>query len=237
LKRRDLSVALSGAALLLLWDLSGLDLVVTRWFGGPGGFPCRDAWLTSTVLHQGGRIAAWGVLIVLLLDALRPTFAGPTRAARVQWLLATLTCLLLVPALKSISATSCPWDLREFGGVARHVPHWWFGVADGGPGRCFPSGHAVGAFAFLSLYFLLRDSRPRAARRCLGVVVAAGVLFGGAQLARGAHYPSHTLWSAWLCWMVCLAFVHVRVRVPRLRRAELPRPSMLPELETRPGSL
>ena len=24
-------------------------------------------------------------------------------------------------------------------------------------------------------------------------------------VVRGAHYPSHTLWSAWLCWVICVA--------------------------------
>ena len=37
----------------------------------------------------------------------------------------------------------------------------------------------------------------------LAAVLVAGSLFGWAQLARGAHYPSHTLWTAWWCWVVC----------------------------------
>jgi membrane-associated PAP2 superfamily phosphatase len=225
-KSRDLRVVLWGGALLLMWDLSGLDLVVTRWFGGPGGFPWRDAWLVSTLLYKGGLVAAAVVLLALVFDTIRPTFAGPTRGQRMRWLVATLTSLLLVPALRSVSATSCPRDLRGFGGVWPYVPHWWFGVSDNGPGHCFPSAHAALAFAFLSLYFLLRDSRPQAARRCLAGVVVAGVLIGGAQLARGAHFPSHTMWSALVCWLVCVAFT---VRVPQARRGMLPGPSLPPD--------
>ena len=30
--------------------------------------------------------------------------------------------LILVSAIKHISLTSCPWDLQQFGGIARHVP-------------------------------------------------------------------------------------------------------------------
>jgi membrane-associated PAP2 superfamily phosphatase len=121
----------------------------------------------------------------------------------VAWVLVTLACLLLVPALKRVSDTSCPWDLQAFGGVANYVLHWQFGVADGGPGRCFPSGHALAAFAFISGWFALRSHAPRAARMWLLGVLAFGALFGGAQLLRGAHYPSHTLWSAWICWTTC----------------------------------
>ena len=39
----------------------------------------------------------------------------------------------------------------------------------------------------------------------LALVLATGFAFGTAQLLRGAHYPSHTLWSAWLCWAICAA--------------------------------
>ena len=33
----------------------------------------------------------------------------------------------------------------------------------------------------------------------------AGLLLGLGQQWRGAHFMSHTLWSAWICWMVGLA--------------------------------
>ena len=61
-----------------------------------------------------------------------------------------------------------------------------------------------GAFAFLSGYFVLRLHTARWARRWLVGVLVVGVLFGTAQLVRGAHYPSHTLWTAWCCWAICL---------------------------------
>jgi membrane-associated PAP2 superfamily phosphatase len=102
--------------------------------------------------------------------------------------------------LKHFSLTSCPWDLVEFGGRASYVSHWRFGTADGGPGRCFPAGHASGAFGYLAGYFALRSHRPRAARLWLAAVVTLGVAFAAAQTVRGAHYPSHSLYSAWLCW-------------------------------------
>jgi membrane-associated PAP2 superfamily phosphatase len=155
------------------------------------------------LLHDGGRLLGWAVLAALVVNIWRPWWNGPTPRERVAWVLVTLACLLLVPTLKRFSATSCPWDLQAFGGVANYVSHWQFGVADGGPGHCFPSGHAVAAFAFISGWFALRPHAPRAARMWLLGVLAFGALFGGAQLLRGAHYPSHTLWSAWICWTAC----------------------------------
>lgn len=204
----DLGITLLGLAALLAWDASGLDLAVVRAFGDAHGFAWRDAWFTRVLLHDGGRWLAWGVIALLLADALQPRLAGPPRGARWYWLAVTFGCALLVPAIKRVSMSSCPWDLAEFGGIASYVPHWQFGAIDGGPGHCFPSGHAVAAFAFFGGYFAWRGSRPGIARAWLIAVCAAGLAFGWAQLARGAHYPSHTLWSAWLCWAACVAAAH-----------------------------
>jgi membrane-associated PAP2 superfamily phosphatase len=216
----DGTIALAALGAVLLWDLSGLDPVVSHWFGNAHGFAWRNVWLTETVLHRGGRALAWCVLAVLAVDMVRPLRPGPSRVERLFWLGITLACLLLVPALKHASHTSCPWDLAMFGGLAHYVPHWRLGVLDGGPGHCFPSGHAVAAFAFLSGYFLWRGHRPVAARRWLVGVLITGVLFGGAQLVRGAHFLSHILWSAWLCWAVCAL-------AARLEAVKLHRPPWL----------
>ncbi len=204
--RRDGVITACALLALLAWDFSGLDLVVARWFGDAQGFAWRDTWWAGSLLHGGGRMAAWVLLAVLVVSNWRTARdALPSRVERWRWLVVMMLSVLLVPAVKRISNTSCPWDLAEFGGVARYVSHWQFGVLDGGAGHCFPSGHAVAAFGFFGLYFLWRRHRPGVARLWLGVVLTAGLLFGGAQLARGAHYPSHTMWSAWLCWAVCVA--------------------------------
>lgn len=201
--RHDVRWGVLALLALLLWDASGLDLVAARWFGSPQGFAWRHHWFTSGVLHEGGRAVAWLLLGGLLLNVGWPWLGGATRGARWRTVGLTLAGVLLVPALKRVSQTSCPYDLSEFGGVASYVSHWRWGVLDGGPGHCYPSGHAVAAFAFVSIWFLLREDRPQAARRWLIGVLCVGTVFGLAQLARGAHYPSHTLWSAWWCWVVC----------------------------------
>ena len=219
--RRDLGVAAIAAVMLLAWDASSLDLALTRWFAGAHGFPWRHAWLTQSLLHEGGRWAAGILLASLLVHALRPAARRPGRGERVRALLSTTACMLAVPALKRTSATSCPWDLAEFGGVAQYVSHWSLGALDGGAGHCFPSGHAVAAFGFLSVYFMLRDHRPAAAKAWLGAVLLAGLLFAGAQLARGAHYLSHALWSAWACWVIC----SVAAGVPLFKAARCCEPS------------
>ncbi|HQV57885.1 MAG TPA: hypothetical protein PKV27_07720, partial [Ilumatobacteraceae bacterium] len=63
----------------------------------------------------------------------------------------------------------------------------------------------MAAFAFFALYFMWRGHDPRRARLWLLTVLGLGLSFGVAQLVRGAHFPSHTAWSAWLCWVICAA--------------------------------
>ena len=203
----DTWVALATLLGLLGWEFSGLVLTLTRWVGSSSGFAWRDSFIAGGLLHDGGRALGWSFLLLLVFDAVRPLLAGPSRGERLQAIGTVLAGLLLVPLAKRFSATSCPWDLAEFGGRAAYVPHWLPGITDGGPGHCFPSGHAVAAFAFFGVYFFWR-----ARRLALAGVLALGIAFGWAQWVRGAHFVSHTLWSAWLCWVIgALAFRFQRV--------------------------
>lgn len=200
--RRDLLVALAALALLLWWEVSGLDMVLAQHYGDNGGFALRNHWWLQRALHDGGRLLSGLALAACAIWAWRGDAAAMTRRLRAAWLGVVVLCLVAVPALKRISSSSCPWDLEVFGGATAYVPHWMLAVVDGGPGHCFPSGHAVAAFAFLPLYFQWRSTHAWRARALLVATIAAGALFGWAQLARGAHFPSHTLWSAWLCWVI-----------------------------------
>lgn len=196
-----------GALMLLLaWDALALDLPLARLSGALNGFPLRDTWLLSTVLHEDARRLSWVAMIALILAISWPigVLRRLGRGERAGIVLGALLALLAVSGLKSISRTSCPWDLAEFGGVAHYVTHWAFGKLDGGGGRCFPAGHASAGFAFVAGYFWLQDKAPGGARAWLLVVMVIGFILGIAQQLRGAHYMSHTLWTAWICWTTAM---------------------------------
>lgn len=201
--RRWLAWQAAGLALsaLAIWLIarSGLDFQLSALAYSPAarGFPLRDAWLTAVVGHKGLKhlaVVLWfGLLAVALVS----------RAWRREALHAALGAALAstaVSLLRGWSAHSCPWELLEFGGAAQWFPVFGAIPANSGPGHCLPSGHASSGFALVSLYFALRDAHPRLARWGLALALALGLLAGAVQVARGAHFPSHSLWTAWVAW-------------------------------------
>lgn len=207
-------------ALPLLWDAGGWDMALAQRMGGAAGFAWRDNWWLTHVLHSGARRLAWALGLLLCLAVAWPM--GPLRrlsfARRLQLALSGLLATGTVSLIKSGSHTSCPWDLAAFGGVARYQSHWlgWL-HGDGGAGRCFPAGHASAGFAFVAGWFALRRDLPRLAAACLAAATAAGLVLGLAQQLRGAHFMSHTLWTAWICaavgWVVDAGFALSRNRL------------------------
>ena len=210
----------AGLAALLAYDTSGLDLPLARLFGGAGGFALRNHWLLTNVLHEGGRIAAWALVLALCVGVWWPR--GMLRripaGRRLQLAVGSLAAVLVVSALKSISTTSCPQELALFGRTAQYMSHWHWppGLTDGGTGHCFPAGHASAGFAFVNGWFAFRQHDRRLARAWLAAALGAGLVLGLGQQARGAHFMSHTLWSAYVCWCVALVtdlvFQRLRVR-------------------------
>lgn len=224
MKRVVLALAFSLVA-LLLWDFSGADRWVAQQLGSQAGFAWREAAAARQAYELGRWVVGTGFLWLavslmcfrsLVASASRAEGDGPVAArwtSRSAWLLVALAGWLLVLGLKRISLTSCPWDLAEFGGVAQWVSHWQWGVPDGGPGRCFPSGHASGGFALFAGYFAWRQTHPGRARAWLAFALVMGLFMGATQVLRGAHHVSHVLWAGWLCATLAWASALLHQRI------------------------
>ncbi len=201
---------------LLIWDASGLDLLWAQTIATEGRFSLREAFWAKTIMHDGMVQMARVLWMACVLGIWWPF--GPLhsieRARRVQLAVSVVVCVLAVNVAKHLSHTSCPWDMSWAGGAAQYVSHWQFGSRDGGNGHCFPAGHASVGFAFLAVWFALRHGPKRAARTALAISLLAGFALGFVQQLRGAHYFSHSGWSALLCWACCAA---VDVCVSRIR--------------------
>nr|WP_319016864.1 phosphatase PAP2 family protein [Diaphorobacter aerolatus] len=199
-----------------------------RLSGSLTGFAFRSNHAFVLAFHEIPRTLSSLLVAALLIGIFKPWgfLKRATRAQRIQLALSVLLAMLLITSLKHFNATSCPWDLREFGGNALYVSHWAFGVNDMGPGHCFPAGHASSAFGFLAGWFVLRRVDTTIASRWLVSVLLIGLVLGISQQMRGAHYMSHTLWTAWICWtfglLVDLASraLSTRSTTPTLRIAE-----------------
>ena len=54
---------------LLAWDASGMDLSLAAWSGSTAGFPLRDNWWLTAVMHDGAHWLAWALVLLLALAA------------------------------------------------------------------------------------------------------------------------------------------------------------------------
>ena len=197
-------ISLALLPLLLAWDFSDGDMKMAAIWGERGGFALRSNWWMEKIMHEGARTVGWLFLLTLLLSIWRPwgTLRSLATADRASVFGSVLCALLSVTVIKGLSETSCPWDLQVFGGLAPYVSHWDFWQRDGGGGHCFPAGHASTGFAFMAAYFGLKQNNAPAAWVWLLVALLIGFELGISQQIRGAHFMSHTLWTAWLCWTV-----------------------------------
>lgn len=210
---------------LVALEATPIDLVLARMSYDPllGVFPLREHVLTTRVAHDGVRLAAALVFAWILASIWRPRglLARLERGRRVSLFISVAGCLVVVAALKRGSALHCPWGLLEFGGAHPYL-RLFDSVPAGWPrGSCFPAGHALSAFAFIGGYFAWRDVDRRVARAWLISVLVAGALAGVSQQLRGAHFLSHTLWTAWLTWTLsaCIAWL-ARPRLRPVNRAD-----------------
>lgn len=191
---------------ILWWQNSGLDLLLSQYFGQANGFALQHHWLFERGLHRGCKWLCVAIYAVLIWNYFRPLASLPQRSRAQQrfWFAVAMLGLVLVSALKYKSGVSCPWDLQQFGGTAV-LENRWSWQSDGGPGRCFPSGHVSAAFSLLALPYALRGSHPKAAQRALLAVLALAAVMSITQVVRGAHLLSHVAYSGWICWACCVA--------------------------------
>lgn len=222
------------AAIVLQY--SSLDIWIASHFYDSitASWPYKHTWPTESVIHDGGRIAAFSLgsipFIAFALTFFVKTLRRHRRAACFL-VLATALGPLLVSALKSVTHIYSPWDLAIFGGKYE-VIRLLDSVPVGAPvGHAFPAGHASAGFAFVSIYFLLRVHAPRYQHFALMIAIVIGGIFGLDQQIRGAHMLSHDLVALAVCWSSAAFMVSFILR-PCRRKAPVTVPlNIEPDLE------
>lgn len=212
---QGVALAASGIALGLGLGDGRLDLTIARWFFDDARriFPLTNDWLLKTVLHDAARTVSVVAALALLGLALTSWIAPRLKAVREHreallfTSIATVVAAAIVGALKHFSSHACPWDLAMFGGSAAYHP--LLGVHARAPNvdGCFPAAHPLSGYAWLAVGFALYPLARRRACQAWAAAFALGTLFGVVQIARGAHFLSHVLWTAWIVWGVNLALL------------------------------
>src|SRR5882672_10963530 len=216
-----LGIPLVGALILLLLESTQIDGLVSSWFydAATERFPLHYNATFEIVTHH------WAKYLVVLVGfavvaSYAMSFVISALRDRRRLLLFLSLALTLAPAavslLKAGSLKHCPYDLVEYGGYAVHLSLFDAPVPGQRPGHCFPSGHASAGFCLLAFYFAGLALGSRRLALCgLWGGLATGMLFGMARVAQGAHFVSHNLWSALVCWLVILALYIVIMGPPK----------------------
>ncbi|MCE6981076.1 phosphatase PAP2 family protein [Pseudomonas frederiksbergensis] len=213
-----LGVPAIAAITLLLLELTSLDMDLAQQFYDPaaGEFIGRHSYFLENILHDRAKqvVIAFSVFAIL-------GFIGSFFMDRLKPFKRELGCLVLSLALatsfvtpvKAVTAVQCPWSLEQFGGHETYSellsprPH------TDKPGRCWPGGHAATGFTLFALFFVLRDRRPRLARKAFVLAVTLGSVFSISRMMQGAHFFSHNVWTAIFCWLICLgAYYYILYR-------------------------
>jgi len=195
---------------------SGLDYWLAHYiYQFNVGWVLKEHWLVETVIHRGGRYLTLTVFVGLLLSAALsyvPRFKHIYLLVLCRYLaLSTALAIFAVSMLKQYSSLPCPWDITLFGGSRPDIKIHQVFSSQQALGHYFPSGHASGGYAFFSFYFAcliagmtdLVSVPTRWQKLMLMPGLMVGLTFGFAQQLRGAHFLSHDIASAAVCWLVC----------------------------------
>ncbi len=209
--------ALVALLVLGVFETTNLDLRIEDLFYDPATqrFPLRVHYLFATVIHDFGRLSII-LLGAALVAAVLASFRRPSlRRWRRGFLYAAL-CLAIAPVtvaqIKSRSVIHCPRDLELYGDDQPYIRLFDPAPAGLQPGHCWPGGHSSGGFAIMSLYLVFRRSSPRLAWAWLGGGFLYGFGLGFGRVVQGAHFVSHNLWAAAICWTVALVLYELTLR-------------------------
>jgi len=110
---------------------------------------------------------------------------------------------LLVWMLKHDTALPRPYTLSIFGGT-HSMPSTFWAFGKTAAGGALPSNHAAVGYSLFGLYFA-GWALGRKRLRWVGLIlaIATGVAFSFLRISQGAHFPSETLWSAAMVWLLC----------------------------------
>lgn len=201
----------AAAVALIAFETTRIDYTVSGWFfeAATGRFPLRYSTGLEIIMHQwakyvvvliaGGAVVTW--LFSFTNESLREL-----RRPLLFLSLSLMAAPVIVTFVKSGGAMYCPYEVVEYGGSATRPGLFEGGGASTAPGQCLLSGHASAGFGLMAFYFAgLAIGNRRLAWVGLVGGAAAGLIFGMARVAQGAHFLSQVVWAGFISWYVVLA--------------------------------
>jgi len=208
-------LALAASAVLILWlgqytdiDLRLADMVFDR---ARGVFPWQHAWFAEqfnhVILKAILSCLAGAAVVFAAWDCWRPQLHwAPAQRLGMRVLgMSAISVPVVVSLLKRASSSHCPWDLQRYGGSAPYIRLLELMPAGVDPGHCLPGGHASSALWLIALSAFWWPEQPRKALAVGALAMAFALGVGFVQQLRGAHFLTHTLWSAWIACAVVMA--------------------------------
>jgi membrane-associated PAP2 superfamily phosphatase len=195
-------------ALLLAFPPTTLDFAISHLFyTADTGFAGKHSFWLEDILHERAKQAVITLVAFAVLGLLVSLVYKPWHWLRLPLgyvVLSVSICTAIITPLKVVTGVQCPWDLSEFGGKESYSPLLSSREPTTHPGKCWPAGHSSSGFTFFALYFLFRDQRPRLAKAALAFALTLGTIVSIGRIMQGAHFLSHTLWTALFDWMIAL---------------------------------
>ncbi len=208
------------AACIILWAIYvlSIDERITRLFFDPviQQFPLRNYWFLEVVMHNWVKYAVvvLGIMVfAAYVLSFRVASLAPLRRVLLFLVLAMGLSTAAVSYLKSVSPKQCPYDLKMYGGYAPYIALFEKTPEGVKPGKCWPGGHSSTGFCLMAFYFAGRHLRNRRLEYW-GLIGGFGLGFvlGFGRVVQGAHFLSHQLWTALICWLVILALYELLLR-------------------------
>lgn len=209
------------ACIALLTDVD-LTLADSAFDANAKVFPLRHAWVTEVFNHVILK-RIFTTFALLFLIAVLWDLASPrqwTWLRRFQMRVVALSAVLVptvISLLKQSSDSHCPWDLERYGGTEPYVKLFEYLPAGVEPGHCMPGGHASSALWMISLAVFFVPHRLTLAMAALAAFLSVGLAVGWLQQLRGAHFLTHTLWSAWIALLTVFLITACLDRWPKRR--------------------
>lgn len=179
---------------------------------GGNEWTLRHHWVTDQLVHEYGRHLTTMVTFITIGLLVSSWLHSGLRAGRRVFgylLLAPVLTTSLIQTLKHKTNMDCPYNVNLFGGENTYFTLWQSRPLDNIAHYCFPAGHASAGYCWVALFFVFHYLPESWKPRCtwlkpkygLAYGLALGLIFGLSQQLRGAHFISHDIWTATICWL------------------------------------